>query len=380
MSKMGKIHTIVMAIFVTAGLVGIIASYYFIIQPAESPNQSPSNTVMLTGAGASFPYPLLNSVITNYVHEIKTNVQVNYQAIGSGGGISALKGKTVDFAGSDAPLRTADAIEIPTALHIPETIGAVTVAYNLPDVPTGLHLTGKVIADIFQGITTKWNDPTIQKLNTDVILPDSDILVVHRSDSSGTTFIFTGYLATVSSSWDKEVGQGKAVAWPIGIGSSGNTGVASVIQGQSYTIGYVELSYTLQSGMKTAAIQNPEGNYVTPTLESTTKAAQLVASIGLPAGDQSWTNVNIINAQDAQAYPIVSFSYLLVYKELNIVPGMTKTKAAELVQFLWYLVHDGQQLASELDYAPLPTNVIQLNEATIQSISFNGQQLSTSSK
>lgn len=384
---MKTIYTIVIAIVAIAIIIGGVVSYTFLTPPADSPNSSPTatptqtptgvapNSVMLTGAGATFPYPLLNAVITQYVHDVKTNVQVNYQAIGSGGGISALKGKTVDFAGSDAPLSASDAAEVPNALHIPETIGAVTVTYNLPGIQTGLHLTGQVIADIFQGTITKWNAPAIQNLNTDVTLPDKDILVVHRSDSSGTTFIFTGYLSAVSSSWDNAVGQGKSVAWPVGIGSSGNTGVASVVQGQSYTIGYVELAYALQNSMTVAAIQNPAGNYVLPTLESTTLAAQSVASIGLPAGAQSWANVNILNAPDAQAYPIVSFSYLIVYKELNVVPGMTEAKATELVQFLWYVVHDGQQLASGLEYAPLPANVVQLNEATIQSITFNGQQL-----
>ncbi len=386
-------YTIVIAIVAIAIIAGGIVSYSFLSQPATSPSPSPTATptqtpttnptvaptaVTLTGAGATFPYPLLSSVITQYVNDVKPNVQVNYQAIGSGGGISALKGKTIDFAGSDAPLSASDMADVPNALHIPETIGAVTVAYNLPDVPTGLHLTGQVIADIFQGTITKWNDPAIQSLNSDLTLPDKDILVVHRSDSSGTTFIFTGYLTAVSSAWDTAVGQGKSVAWPVGIGSSGNTGVASVVTGQSYTIGYVELAYALQNSMTVAAIQNPAGNYVLPTLEATTQAAQSMASAGLPTGAESWANVNILNAPDAQAYPIVSFSYLLVYKELNVVPGMTEAKATELVQFLWYVVHDGQQLASGLEYAPLPANVVQLNEATIQSITFNGQQLPTS--
>lgn len=383
---MKTIYTIVIAIVAIAIIIGGVVSYTFLTPPADSPNSSPTQTptgvatgsVMLTGAGATFPYPLLSKIITQYVHDVKPNVQVNYQAIGSGGGISALKGNTVDFAGSDAPLSNSDRADMPNVLHIPETIGAVTIAYNLPDVPTGLKLTGQVIADIYQGIVTKWNDPAIQSLNSDVTLPNKDILVVRRSDSSGTTFIFTGYLSAVSSSWDSAVGQGKSVGWPIGVGSSGNTGVASVVQGQSYTIGYVELAYALQNSMTVAAIQNPAGNYVLPTLESTTLAAQSVASGGLPTGEQSWANVNILNAPDAQAYPIVSFSYLIVYKELNVVPGMTEAKATELVQFLWYVVHDGQQLASGLEYAPLPANVVQLNEATLQSITFNGQQLPTS--
>jgi phosphate transport system substrate-binding protein len=377
----------IIAIIVIAG----IFSYTNLSQPASSPSPSPSLTATptatptaspqlatLNGAGATFPYPLLSAIITKYTTDVRTNVQVNYQSIGSGGGISALIAKTVDFGATDAPLSASDAAKAPNTLHIPETIGAVTIAYNLPGTATGLKLTGKVIADIIQGTLTMWNDPSIQSLNTNVTLPNKSILVVHRSDGSGTTFIFTGYLSAVSSSWNSTVGQGKTVAWPVGIGSNGNTGVASVIQGQPYTVGYVELAYALQNNMTVAAVQNPSGNWILPTLASTTQAAQAVASSGLPAGSQGWGSVNILNAPDPQAYPIVSFTYLLSYQELNVIQGMTQAKATALVQFLWYVVHDGQQLSSGLAYAQLPANVVQINEASIRSITFNGQQLPTS--
>ena len=365
-------YTIVIAIVVIAIIVGSVAAYAYLSQPGTE-----TATVSLNGSGATFPYPLLDSIITKYTNDVKPNVQVNYQAIGSGGGISDLKNKNVDFAGSDAPLSTSEAADARNVLHIPETIGAVTVAYNLPGVSSGLHLTGQVIADIFQGKITTWNDPAIQDLNPDTTLPEQGIAVVHRSDGSGTTFIFTGYLSTVSSDWMNEVGQGKSVEWPVGIGSSGNTGVASIVSGTQYAIGYVELAYALENGMTVAAIQNPAGNYVLPTLESTTAAAQAGAASGLPAGAASWSGVNLINTDDADAYPIVSFTYLLVYKELNVIQGMTQERATAIVQFLWYVVHDGQQLAPELEYAPLPSNVVQLDETTIQSITFDGQQLPT---
>jgi phosphate transport system substrate-binding protein len=341
--------------------------------PSPTPNPSPAS---LTGAGATFPYPLLNAMITNYT-TAKPYVQVNYQSIGSGGGISALTQKTVDFGASDAPLSASDAANIPNALHIPETIGAVTVAYNLPSIPTGLHLTGKIIADIYQGTITKWNDAAIQNLNPTTTLPAKDIVVVHRSDSSGTSFVFTGYLSVSSSAWNTAVGQGKAVAWPTGYGSNGNTGVAALVQGQPYAIGYVELAYALQNSMTVVAIQNPSGNWILPSLQSTTVAAQSVASAGLPAGSASWTSVNILNAPEANAYPIVSFSYIIVYKELNVVPGLTQNDATALVQFFWYVVHNGQDLAPAQAYAQLPANVVQIDEATIQSITFNGQTLPT---
>jgi phosphate transport system substrate-binding protein len=340
---------------------------------------SPSEQVSLSGSGATFPVPLLDAMITEY-GTMKSNVLISYEGIGSGGGISALQTKTVDFAGSDAPMSAAERELAPNTLHIPETIGAVTVAYNIPDVATGLHLTGQVIADIFQGKITKWNDAAIQDLNLDVMLPNHDIVVAHRSDGSGTTFIFTGYLSAVSTDWAQTagLGQGKTVEWPVGLGGNGNSGVAGIVQGTEYTIGYVELAYALENNMAVAAIKNPAGNFVSPSLDSTTEAVSSKASQGLPTGIESWTNVNVLNAPGEQAYPIVSFTYLLVYKELKDIPGMTQTKATALVQFLWWVVHDGQQLGPPLEYAQLPSNVVGIDEASIQSITFDGQQLPTS--
>ena len=350
--------------------------------PTSVPTASPSPTptpvpASLTGAGATFPYPLLNAMIINYTHD-HPNIQVNYQSIGSGGGISALTQKTVDFGASDAPLSASDAANIPNAFHIPETIGAVTVAYNLPGVATGLHLTGKVIADIYQGTITMWNDPAITALNPTLTLPAKSILTVHRSDGSGTTFVFTGYLTASSTSWSTTIGQSKTVSWPVGLGSNGNTGVATLVQGQPYTIGYVELAYAVQNSMTVAAVQNPAGNYIMPSLASTSVAAQSVASAGLPAGSASWTSVNILNAPETNAYPIVSFSYIIVYKELNVIPGLTQSDAAALVQWLWYMVHSGQDQASALSYASLPANFVSIDETTISSITFNGQVVYTS--
>jgi len=330
----------------------------------------------LNGAGATFPYPLLDAMITDYT-STRPWASINYQSIGSGGGISAMTQKTVDFGASDAPLSASDAVNVPNALHMPETIGAVTVTYNLPGISTGLHLTGDVIAKIYLGTITKWNDAAIQSLNPSTTMPDKDIIVVHRSDGSGTSFVFTGYLSAVSSTWNTTVGQGKSVSWPVGTGASGNAGVAQVVEGSGYTIGYVELAYTIANSMKVAAIQNPTGSWVMPTLASTTAAAQSVASAGLPAGSASWINVNILNAAGANSYPIVSFSYIIIYKELNVIPGITQAESTALVQWLWYMVHDGQNQASPLSYAPLPSNVVTINEATIQSITFNGQTLPT---
>jgi phosphate ABC transporter phosphate-binding protein len=372
---MKTIYIITIAIVAIVIIAGGAIAYIFLAQSNSPDSQA---TVKLNGAGATFPYPLLNAMITKYTTQVKTSVQINYQSIGSGGGISALKSKTVDFAASDAPLTASDMTSAPNTLHIPETIGAVTIAYNLPGIPSGLHLTGKIIADIFQGTITTWNDSAIQSLNTNRTLPGKTITTIHRSDGSGTTFIFTGYLSLSSQQWNSTVGQGKSVAWPGGIGSNGNTGVASTVNGTQYAIGYVELAYALQSGMTIAAIQNPAGNWIQPSLSSTESAVQSGAASGLPAGDASWVNVSLLNTLDANAYPIVSFTYLLAYKELNVIPEMTQQRATALVQFLWYVVHDGQQLAPSLAYAQLPSNVIQIDEATIQSITFDGQHMSTS--
>ena len=341
-----------------------------------------SPTMTLVGSGATFPYPLLSVMISHYAQE--TNVHVTYDSVGSGGGIAALESKIVDFAASDAPLGATDMAKAPGSLHIPETIGAVTIAYNVPGIPTGLNLTGKAIADIFAGNVTMWNDAEIQNLNPNTTLPAKNIVTVHRSDGSGTTFIFTGYLSASSPAWNNSVGQGKSVNWPsppgsTSLGAIGNNLVAQDVNNTQYTIGYVELAYALQNGFTVAAIQNPSGNWIMPSLSTIQLAVQsAAASTGLPAGNASWANVNLLNAHDPQAYPIVSFTYLLVYQELNVTSGMTHDRAEALVKFLWWVVHDGQQYSPGLEYVKLPANVVQTDEATIQSITFDGQHLPTS--
>lgn len=212
-------------------------------------------------------------------------------------------------------------------------------------------------------------------IHPDLSLPNHEITVVHRSDGSGTTFIFTSYLSKASSSWADSIGHGKTVDWSVGLGANGNLGVASVLQANPYTIGYLELACIIQNDITVAALQNPSGNYVTPSLESSQIAAQSGASAGLPAGDEDWSNVDLLNAQDSDAYPIVSFTYTLVYKELNVVPSMTQDKATALVDFLWWMIHDGQQNAPELEYVQLPNNVIQVNEAAVRSITFYGESV-----
>ena len=359
-------------IWIVVAVIAVVAILIAVAVLAGWFNPQAQHTTLL-GAGATFPYPLMSKWSNVYVN--LTGVQVNYQAIGSGGGISQITAKTVDFAGSDAPLKPSERAAAPGLLHIPETIGAVTAAYNVASLSSGLNLTGQVLADIFLGNVTTWNDPSIAALNPGVSLPSSAITVVHRSDSSGTTFVWTSYLHLASSAWNSSL-VGKSINWPVGIGVGGNAGVAGKILQTPDSVGYVELAYTVQNSMKVAKVQNPAGNFIVPSLASTAAAAASASSLPSPSGD--WGNVSILNAAGANSYPISSFTYLLVYVELNTIgSSMTQTKALALVDFLWWAVHDpgGQQYAAGLVYPALPPSVVTLDETAIRSITFNGQTL-----
>jgi len=333
---------------------------------------NPTVSVKLSGAGSTFIVPVLQTMITAYQTATPT-VAINYQGVGSGAGISALEGKTVDFAASDAPLQAADIAKAPSALTVPMTIGAVTVAYNIPGVKSNLHLTGQVISDIFSGNVTTWNNPEIQSLNSNVTLPTNNILVVHRSDSSGTTFVFTGYLSQESAAWNKTYGQAKSIGWPVGLGANGNAGVAGVVQGTTYTIGYVELAYALSNNMAVASVQNSAGNWILPTLASSAAAATSVSN--LPAGNGVWSKVNLLNQPGANTYPIVTFSYVIVYKDLSVNSDLNVNSAGALVKFLYWAVNTGQGQAQALSYVPLPANVVAIDDATLQSITFGTTSL-----
>ncbi|MGH9924449.1 MAG: phosphate ABC transporter substrate-binding protein PstS, partial [Nitrososphaeraceae archaeon] len=237
-----------------------------------SSNLVAQGQVTLNGAGATFPFPLIDTWRVEY-QTVDPAVNINYQSIGSGGGVKQFTEKTVDFGATDAPLTPEEVMNAPGAVHIPETIGSVVAAYNLPGMPDkGLKLTGPILADIYLGKITKWNDPQIVELNPELSLPDADIITVHRSDGSGTTFVWTDYLSAVSPEWSDQVGKGKSVQWPTGLGAPGNEGVSNGIRGSENSIGYVELAYALTTGMPFAFIQNQEGNFVEPSIESTQAA------------------------------------------------------------------------------------------------------------
>jgi len=307
-----------------------------------------SSSVDLTGAGATFPAPIYSKWFADYA--AKTGVKINYQAIGSGGGIRQLSEGTVDFGASDSPMKDEEIAKAKgPILHIPTVLGAVAITYNLPEVTAQLKLTGPVVADIFAGKIKKWNDAQIAALNAGVKLPATDILVVHRSDGSGTTFVFTDYLTTVSKTWAAGPGRGKEVPWPVGLGGKGNDGVAGQVKQTPGGIGYVELAYAAQNKLTFATIRNAAGKFVAPSVAGVTAAAAAVADQLPPNTDY---RVSIVNAAGADAYPISSFTWILVYTN-----QADATKSKKLVDFLHWALTEGEKEASALDYAPLPARM-----------------------
>jgi phosphate transport system substrate-binding protein len=385
---------ILMLPYFAAGIEDGINAYGQITPPSQLQEQQQGGgqgqNIIINGAGATFPFPLIDTWRVEY-QSVNPSISINYQSIGSGGGVKQFTEKTVDFGASDAPLSEEEmqALSSSTPVHIPETIGSVVAAYNIAGIDKGLKLTGPVLADIFLGKITKWNDARIKELNPGVPLPSADIVVVHRSDGSGTTFIWTSYLSQVSPEWNQTFGAGKSIQWTVGLGAQGNEGVSSTIKSTPNSIGYVELTYALTTDMDYASLKNRAGNFVEPTLNSTQAAAQAAimnststitnnetttsgGTAGLPSGDQSWTHVTLLDAPGADSYPIASFSYLLLYKELGTnINSMEKAEA--LAEFVNWAITDGQQFASPLHYVPLPDSVVQHNQQTLKSLTFNGQ-------
>ncbi len=373
MNKMSRLKIIIILILAGVFLAGCVSKSpesQITVQPTTPTVQSTgaSGTVTLNGAGATFPYPLISKWSSEY-GKINPNIQINYQSVGSGAGIKQITAKTVDFGASDAPLTEQEFSNVSGILQIPESIGAVVIAYNLPGIQQGVNLSGDVIADIFLGKITKWNDPRIVSLNPGIQFPAKDIIVAHRSDGSGTTFVFTDYLSAVSPDWKSKVGKGKSVNWPVGLGGKGNEGVSGLLSQNPYAIGYIELAYAKLNNIPYAYIKNKAGKFIEPTLETTANAAASAVPT-LPAGDKSWSSVSIVDAAGDNSYPIGSFTYLLVYKD-----QADSTKGKTLAEFLWWVVHDGQKYSSDLLYVPLPKEVVSQDEKTIKLMNYNGQPL-----
>jgi len=325
----------------------------------------PNASVSLQGAGATFPNPLYQKWVSEYgkAHE---NIKIDYQSLGSGAGIKQLKEQTVDFGASDAPLKDDDVKTFSgEVVHIPTVLGAVVITYNLAGVTQPLRFSSDVIADIFLAKIKKWNDPRIAADNPGVTLPANDITVVHRSDSSGTSAVFTDYLSKVSPEWKEKVGAGVSPSWPTGIGGKGNEGVTGQVKNTPNTIGYVELAFAMQNKLPVAPVKNQGGNFVEPTIDTVTAAAASFA-----ASTPEDLRVSITNATGAQVYPISSYTYILVYKDQK-----DAAKGKALVDFVWWGIHDGQSFAKDLHYAPLPADIAKRAEGKIKSITNGGTPL-----
>ncbi|MFO0567600.1 MAG: phosphate ABC transporter substrate-binding protein PstS [Polyangiaceae bacterium] len=322
-----------------------------------------SEAVALNGAGATFPYPLYSKWISEYGKQ-NPLVRLNYQSIGSGGGIRQITAGTVDFGATDSPMTAEEAQKAPGKLHhIPTTLGAVIITYNLPEISAPLKLTAESLSGVFLGSIKKWNDPKLAEANPGVKLPDKDIAVVYRSDGSGTTGVFTDYLAKVSAEFKDKVGAGKSVKWPVGLGAKGNEGVTGQVKTTPYTIGYVELAYAKQNKLPIAAMKNKAGNFIEPSAESMTAAAS-----GAEIGED--LTASLADAAGDKAYPISAFTYLLVYEDAK-----NPAKGRALAKFLWWALHDGQKHAAELDYAPLPDALIKKTEERLRSLRAGNDKL-----
>ncbi len=323
------------------------------VAPASPP--APEN-IALTGAGATFPYPLYSKWMSQY-HTLHPTVQINYQSIGSGGGIRQIMARTVDFGASDAPMTPEEVQKAPAKLdHIPTTLGAVVVTYNLEGLTSPLKMSPDVLADIYLGKITKWNDKRIVKENSGAKLPVSDIAAVYRSDGSGTTAVFTDYLTKVSPEFKDKVGQGKSVKWPKGLGAKGNEGVTGQVKTTPNTIGYVELAYAVQNKLPLVQLKNRAGQYIEPSIAAVSAAA---AGVELP----DTLAASITDAEGEKAYPISAFTYLLVYADLQ-----DPKKGPALAEFMWWAVHDGQKECEALNYAPLPPTVVAKVEARLKEL------------
>ena len=341
-------------------LLGVLGSFFIAFSPLNG-----ANDIILSGSGATFPYPLYNLWVEQYTKS--NSVRITYRPTGSGQGIREFLERETDFAGSDVFLAETEIDSLESVIHIPTCLGAVVLVTNLPDSPQ-LQLTPAIIEGIFLGEISNWNDRRIRRMNPDVRFPDLDIEVVHRSDGSGTTFVFTDYLSKVSHVWKEQIGAGKKVRWPTGMGISGNSGVAYLVGKIPGAIGYVSLNFASEEGIVPAKIRNRHGEFIEPTVESVQSAAR----IELPAH----MRVLLTDTSAPAGYPISTFSYIMVYRE-QAYGRRDIQKARTLSDFLWWIVHAGQLRNAELLYGPLPPEAVRKAEQAIHSLKFNDQPIRT---
>jgi len=390
LNKTRAIRAVVIVVVVLAAIVAGAFGYQALFSPRSvtemmqssiTTQSQPGQAVSLLGAGATFPAPLIQNWTVTY-HQLYPSVTINYNPIGSGGGIQQITQKTVDFGASDAPLSDSQLQAAPGLVLMPETLGGVAVTYNLDQYGISkdvtLNFTGDVLSNIYMGKITRWNDPAIQALNPSVRLPDVAITAVHRSDGSGTTYAFTDFLSVISPDWKSTVGYSTSVTWPVdstagGVGSKGNAGVAGTVRNTPGAIGYVDVIYAVSEELGIGAVKNTAGNFVVPTLQTILYAA--ANETGTPNPND--LRLHIVNAQGAQSYPIATYTYLLIYKDMSVQPSMTEAKARALAKFLWWAVHDGQKMSPALIYVPLPSNIVAADEELIRTLTFQGQPLVT---
>lgn len=339
-----------------------------VLTACNNSNQSSEGAkkkVTLTAAGATFPMPFYNMVFKNYTKS--TGILLTYGGIGSGGGIRSLKDKIVDFGATDAFLSDEKIKSMPAEIvHIPTCLGAVVIAYNLPGVEE-IKLTNELLEGIFMGKITKWNDEKIKANNPDINLPDKNITVVHRSDGSGTTYIFSDFMSKVSDVWKTEVGKGKSLKWPCGIGAKGNPGVAGTIKQTPGTIGYIGFEYAFAQKIPVALLQNRAGNYIKPSVESISAAAK--------ADIPDDTRVMLTNSADPEAYPISGFTWIILYKDQDY-DGRSKTRALETVKFLdWLISKDAQDVTKKVHYSPLPETTVEKAKQILRTVNYGGESL-----
>ena len=334
------------------------------LSACKSSNNSSGN-VEISGAGSTFVNPVMTRWTADFT-KLHPNVLINYQSIGSGGGIQQVKAKTVDFGASDVALKDDQLATMQPLVQIPETAGPVCITYNLPGLDQPLKLSPDALAGIFLGTIKSWQDPKLTKENPGVKLPKLPVIVSHRSDGSGTTGIFTDYLDKVSPDWHTKVGKGSSVNWPVGLGGKGNPGVAGTIKQTPGAIGYIELAYAIQNGMSYAEVQNKSGNFIIPTVASTSAAG----NVQLPPDSK----VSLTNTDAADGYPISGFTWALIYKEQNY-NNRSLDRATKLLKLLWWNVHDGQQYTAALNYASLAPAAVTVAENILKSATYDGKPI-----
>jgi phosphate transport system substrate-binding protein len=349
-----------MIIIITVAAVTLISC-----KTGKKPYDAGNKKITITAAGATFPMPFYNQAFEMYTK--KTGILVTYGGIGSGGGIRSLSDKVVDFGATDAYLEDDKIKEMPADIvHIPTCLGAVVIAYNLPNVD-GLKLTEDLLEGIFMGKIKKWNDSAIKDNNKEIQLPDKDILVVHRSDGSGTTFIFSDYMSKISPLWKEKVGAGKSLDWPTGIGAKGNPGVAGTISQTEGAIGYIGSEYAFAQKIQIAKVRNSSGNYIAPSVESISAAAK-----GTIPDD---TRTMITNTDDPEGYPIGGFTWLILYKEQSY-DGRSKAQATETLNLLnWLISPEAQEVTKNINYSPLPDKVVEKAKNVLKSVTYEGEPL-----